>query len=258
MPPNNLEKPPGKKDPLGIAAGSASYIIWGFLPLYWKQIIGVSSLEILSHRILWGFLITLIVLKLFKGPDLLAPLREPRNRLLMIANSVLISINWGLYIYSVNVGRIVEASLGYYINPLVSILLGLLILKERLNLLQKGALILAGAGVLWMTLGYGRFPWLSLSLAFSFGLYGLFKKLAGVESLPSLAVETGILAPFALGYLIFLQGQGNLRFLHGSRINDLFILGSGVITITPSFSSGSGREGCPFQWWDFFNTSPRR
>jgi len=223
---------------IGIWDGVFAYLIWGILPLYWKALDGVLSEEILAHRIFWSFALMIVVL-LFLGKwkpflaDLKMILSKPVLLLSATLSGVLISGNWFIYIWAVNSGHVLETSLGYYINPLISVLLGIIVLKERLNFMQIVSFILAAIGVLVLTLQYGQIPWVALSLALSFGLYGLVKKKTNVSSTTGLTVETMVVTPIAIIYLIGLFIAGNGQFAQTSVSTDLLLIGTGVITAIP-------------------------
>ncbi len=180
----------------------AAFIAWGFLPAYWKLLQQVSSPEILAHRIFWSFVFVSAIL-LAKGQwrSVLRPLADRRQCVGMLLSTILISVNWFLYIWAVNSAHIVEASLGYYINPLFCVFLGVVVFRERLGLWEALSIGLAAVGVVVLTVAYGKIPWISLALALSFGLYGLSKKLVPVGSLAALGLETLLVSPLCLLYL---------------------------------------------------------
>jgi chloramphenicol-sensitive protein RarD len=189
--------------------GLAAWVMWGFFPLYWPLLEPAGAVEILAHRIFWSMVVMLgLVVALRKGPSLRATFADRRTRWLLAVASVLITVNWGTYIWGVNHHHVVETSLGYFINPLVSVLLGVLLLGERLRTLQWVALGIAAVAVVALTVEYGHPPWVALILAFSFGSYGLFKKKADAGAVESLVVETVVISPVALAYIIFLMGTG--------------------------------------------------
>jgi len=222
---------------LGLAGAGfalAAYSLWGVLPAYWKALGNVTPAEILAHRVVWSLLFTLaLVAALGRSQELRAALRSPRHRLALLASGSLIAINWGIFIWSVSVGRLVEASFGYYLNPLVNVGLGVLLLGERLSRVQRIAIGVAALGVLALGFGSGAAPWLPLSLAATFGLYGLVRKLTPVSSLAGLALETALLSPLALGYILVLgdTGEGHLGTAD-LRTSSLLVF-SGVVTALP-------------------------
>jgi chloramphenicol-sensitive protein RarD len=218
----------------GTGYAVAAFLLWGVLPLYWKALKIVPALEILTHRIVWSFIFMVILIAgKRRWTDLKAMLTERRQIPAVLACAVLISINWGTYIWAVNAGHMVESSLGYYINPLLSIGLGMLVLREKLNFWQGVALGIAASGVLILTFQYGRIPWIALTLAVSFGLYGLVKKVANIESVIGLTLETSILAPCAFGYLLWLQQKGSGAFGNSPFWVTLLLAGAGIITALP-------------------------
>ncbi len=230
----------------GFLFGVGAYLLWGLFPLYWPLLEPAGAVEILSHRITWSLItMTLVCLLAGRFSQFRAILSDPRSRRLLSLAAVVIAINWGTYIWGVNNHRVLETSLGYFINPLVTILMGVLILGERLRRWQWVAVGIAGVAVIGLTVEYGRPPWVSLILAFSFGTYGLAKKQAGVESIESLTFETMILAPLAIGYLIWLGASGNGHFLgHGVGHSALLVL-TGVVTAVPLILFGAAAIRVP-------------
>ncbi len=209
-------------------------MLWGLSPLYWKFLRQVPSLEIILHRVVWSFLFLLVVIVVGRRwTEFKTVLKTRRHLLILSATSVIVSSNWLLYVWSVNNDQLLQASLGYYINPLVSVLLGMIFLKERLRLPQKISVLLVCGGVLYLTVFFGRFPWISLYLAFSFGFYGLIRKVAAVSSLIGLTVETLLLSIPAAAYLTFLNLRNSGAFLNLDLRTDLFLLGASVVTATP-------------------------
>ncbi|WP_285905197.1 EamA family transporter RarD [Pseudodesulfovibrio pelocollis] len=228
----------------GFLAAFAAFLAWGLLPVYWKSVQGVAPLEILCHRILWSliFIATILSFK-HRWAETFAPLRSPRNLLILSLSSLTIAVNWLIYIWAVNNGNVLATSLGYYINPLVNVLFGCLFFRERLNPLQTAAIGLAALGVANSVVGYGEFPWISLTLAVTFACYGLLRKIAAVESLPGLFLETMVLAPAALLYVLHLQVAGASGFLAGDTRIDLLLVGAGAATALPliGFAFGARR-----------------
>jgi chloramphenicol-sensitive protein RarD len=230
----------------GFLFGVGAYLLWGLFPLYWPLLEPAGAVEILSHRITWSLItMTLVCLLAGRFSQFRAILSDPRSRRLLSLAAVVIAINWGTYIWGVNNHRVLETSLGYFINPLVTILMGVLILGERLRRWQWVAVGIAGVAVIGLTVEYGRPPWVSLILAFSFGTYGLAKKQAGVESIESLTFETMILAPLAIGYLSWLGASGNGHVLgHGVGHSALLVL-TGVVTAVPLILFGAAAIRVP-------------
>jgi chloramphenicol-sensitive protein RarD len=218
----------------GLLAAISAFAFWGVFPLYLNLLAAVSALEILAHRIVWCclFVSGWIAIRGELGA-IRAALENGGTRRRLAASGALISINWLTYVWAINNGHVVDASLGYFINPLVSVALGVVGLSERLNRAQWAAVGLAAAGVTYLAIVTGRPPWISLVLAFSFGLYGLIRKVVTVDSLPALATETLVLTPLAAGYLLWLATNGAGAFGHLSASTDLLLLGSGVATAVP-------------------------
>lgn len=217
----------------GVLAAIGAYASWGLLPIYWKLLGHVPTTQLLCHRIVWSF----AVLALFLGvTGRLRALRGdlcPKTWGSYAVASVLIGMNWFMYVWSVNAGYIVEASLGYFINPLLSVLLGVVFLGERLRRLQWVPLGLATAGVLYLTVNHGRPPWIALFLAVTFSLYGLAKKKAPLGAFEGLTLETALLFPPALGWLLWNEHLGTGVFLHTNLGSDLLLLGAGAVTTLP-------------------------
>lgn len=228
----------------GISYAISAYVLWGVLPLYWKALEQVPAGEILANRILWSFLFVAMLL-LFNGSwrDLRDVFLSRRNLVAVFLGACLISANWLTYIWAVNNEKIVEASLGYYINPLFTIFLGLVVLKERIDKWQVLALFLALVGVIVMTVQYGQLPWVSLVLALTFGLYGLVKKRSTLNAITGLALETLVVMPLALGYVIYLNATDAGSFGTVSVEITLLLVLAGVVTATPLllFAQGAKR-----------------
>jgi len=218
----------------GIAAGFLAYTLWGLLPGYWKALQVVSPLEILCHRTIWSFLFLLLVLAARRQWAWVGEVRTNRKTLwLSLGSACLLSLNWLAYIWAVNSGHVVDSSLGYFVTPLVNIVLGVLFLRERLRVWQTVAVSFAAAGVLWLTVGYGVFPWIALSLAITFGFYGLMRKVSPLQSLEGLSLETAALSLPAIAYLAYLQVSGGLAFGHAGASTTLLLAGTGVVTALP-------------------------
>ncbi len=211
-----------------------AYVIWGLFPLYWKELQQVPALQLLSHRILWsclilvGFLLFTRQLRTFRAAVLPLPVVR-----IYSAAALLIGFNWLVYVWAVNAGFIIEASLGYFINPLLSVLLGVIFLRERLRPLQWVPIGLAAIGVFYLTVTYGKLPWIALTLALSFGFYGLVKKAAPLGSLYGLTLETGLLFSPALIFLLYSNQVGKGAFLHTGAVSDLLMVGAGLMTTVP-------------------------
>lgn len=224
----------------GLFLGTAAYVLWGAFPLYWPLLQPAGAVEILAHRIWWSAItMVLVVLAWRRTRRLKALFTNRRAMVLLSVAALVITVNWGTYIWGVNNGRVVEASLGYFINPLVTVLMGVLILGERLRPLQWVALCVAFLAVVVLTIDYGRPPWVALALAFSFGTYGLAKKQAGVGAIESLTLETLLLAPAAAGYIAWLTWQGSAEFGHHGPGHSLLFLTTGIVTAIPLLLFGA-------------------
>ncbi|HEY3307241.1 MAG TPA: EamA family transporter RarD [Desulfuromonadaceae bacterium] len=218
----------------GVGYGVAAYLLWGLFPLFFKQLAHVAPLEVLSHRIVWSMLTLIIFVSASSGWSRVATaLTDRRTLLILSVTTLLIATNWFIFITAVDQGQILQSSLGYFINPLVSVLLGFLFLKERLRRNQVISLVLACSGVIIITVHHGTLPWIALVLAITFGLYGLLRKIVAVDALPGLFTETLLLFPLALGYLLFRAAVGGGMFLHDSLQTSLLLFSAGVITAIP-------------------------
>jgi chloramphenicol-sensitive protein RarD len=225
-----------ERDRQGVAYAIAAYGFWGLVPLYWHQVTFVAPAELIAHRILWSLAaFALLVARAGKVAEVLAAMRDPAVRLAMIASGALLTINWGVFVYAVATARVIQASLGYFLNPLVSIVLGMTVLHERLRRPQIVALGLAAAGVAQLAGGAGGhgIPWISFALAGSFGLYGLVRKQARVEALAGSAVETALMTPAAVAYLIWIALRGPSTFGAARPGEQLLVAASGPITALP-------------------------
>lgn len=224
----------GSRAGAGLAMGVGAYVLWGGFPAYFPLLEPAGPLEILSQRVLWSVLTMAVLLVALRRVGVVRQLlRSPRTVALLVASAAAISVNWGVFVYGVNSGHVLETSLGYFINPLVTVLLGVLVLRERLRPAQWGALGVAAVAVVVLTVDYGRLPWVALALAFSFGTYGLLKKTADVGAVEGLAVETFLLAPFAAAYVAWLATtDGTVFGTRGPGHALLFVL-LGVMTAVP-------------------------
>ncbi|MFI8961498.1 EamA family transporter RarD [Streptomyces sp. NPDC053493] len=230
----------------GLFYGIAAYGIWGLFPLYWPLLEPAGAVEILAHRMVWSFVVVALALLALRRWAWLGELvRSPRRLGLIALAAGLITVNWGVYIWAVNAGHVVESSLGYFINPLVSIALGVLVLKERLRPAQWAAVGIAVAAVVVLAVGYGRLPWISLVLACSFGTYGLVKKKVNIGGLESLAAETAVQFLPALGYLIWLGTQGRSTFTSDGAGHATLLAVTGVITAAPLVCFGAAAIRVP-------------
>ncbi|SFO10064.1 MULTISPECIES: EamA family transporter RarD [Actinomadura] len=215
-----------------MAFGGAAYVMWGLFPLYWPLLKPAGAVEILAHRIMWSLVAVAAVLAVRRSWRWVRALGLRQWVLLGLAAAV-ISVNWGTYIYAVNSGQTVEAALGYFINPLISVVFGVMVFQERLRPWQWTAVGLGTAAVVVLTVDYGRPPWIALMLAFAFGTYGLLKKFANMPSAESLAVETAVLFVPALVFLLFLEGRGGAAFGHHGVGHAVLLVGAGVVTAVP-------------------------
>jgi chloramphenicol-sensitive protein RarD len=231
-------------DRSGYLLGFSAWAMWGFFPLYWPLLEPSTATEILAHRIVWSLVVIAVVVVVAKRrARVIATFAVRRTRLFLIAAAFLITANWGTYIWGVNNGHVVETSLGYFINPLVSVMLGVLVFDERMRRLQWVAIGLAAVAVLVLTVNYGRPPWVALILAFSFALYGLVKKKAHAGAVESLAVETAVMTPLSLAYIAFLGATGASSFGPAGFWHAVLMIGTGVLTVVPllCFSAAATR-----------------
>ena len=237
-----MSEPPTQRSDsqAGIGFGVAAYLCWGFFPLYWPLLDPASSLEVLAHRFVWSMVFVLIGITLMRGwGRFLAIARDRRMMLILAAASSVIAINWGVFIYGVTNDHVVETSLGYFINPLVTVLLGVFVLKETLRPIQWFAVAIGASAVVVLTLDYGRLPWVALAVAGSFATYGFLKKKANLGAFDGLGMETAILTPVAIGYLLYLQSTSELAFGHEGPGNMALLMGTGIITAIPLLLFGA-------------------
>ena len=229
---------------LGVFFAASAFLIWGLSPIYWKALQTVGPLETVMHRAVWsfGFLMLIIFLR-HQWPALIKALTNGRTLLVLCGTTLLVAINWLIYIWAVNNNFLLQASLGYYINPLVNVVLGMTFLGERLRKPQIMAVLLAAAGVIFLTVSYGRFPWIALVLAFSFGLYGLIRKVAPVSALVGLTVETMLMSVPAAAWLIFMHSRHSGSIFRGDLRMDLMLMGTALMTAIPLllFTGGARR-----------------
>ena len=230
----------------GTLYATGAYLLWGVLPIYWKTIHSVPAPQILANRIVWSFLFLAGIITLRKEWPILKQVTANRRTLVIyFVASCLLSVNWLTYIWGVNAGFIVETSLGYFINPLVSVLLGMIFLRERLRPLQWAPVIIATLGVIYLTVSYGTLPWIALVLAFTFGVYGLAKKTAPLGSLHGLTLETSFLAPLSLIFLLVMEGQGTGALGHSGLLGNALLVLTGVVTAFPLLLFGSAARQIP-------------
>ena len=241
----------------GFLYSLVAYLMWGLFPVYWKWLGGVPALEILSHRMVWS-LVFVVLLLMWKKSRLLSALRRhPRQAAIFLATPSTLSVNWRLYLWAVQTNRVVDASLGYFINPLVNVVFGVLFLGERLRPAHWAAVGLAAAGVLYLALQSGGLPWIALVLALSFATYGLLRKIAPLNSLEGLAVETALLLPLALGYLVSLEMHGAAAFGHAGLRTTVLLALAGPVTALPLLFFAAGARRIPYSQQAFiFYLSP--
>lgn len=225
----------------GILYALGAYVLWGLLPIYWKSIQNVPALEILGHRVIWSLVFVGLLLFLQRDRSWIATLRGDRRLMGTLAlTALLLSNNWFFYIWAVNQGFVVETALGYFINPLISVVLGVFFFGEKLRVGQWTAVTIAFFGVLFLTFVYGQLPWIALVLAFSFAFYGLLRKKAKLASIPALGFETATVLPLALGYILFLELSGTGHLFRADWQTTALLLGAGVITAVPLLLFGAG------------------
>ncbi|HEY5102577.1 MAG TPA: EamA family transporter RarD [Steroidobacteraceae bacterium] len=220
----------------GYVAALAAFVFWGFLPLYFMPLHDVPAVQVVAHRVVWSFALVLGAMAL-RGElgEIRATLVDSGVLVRLLGSAAFISINWIMYVWAIAHGHVVDASLGYFITPLVNVLMAVVVLSERLNRLQWTAVALAALGVTYLTLETGELPWICLTLGFSFATYGLIRKIVHVEALAGLATETLLLMPLALGYLIWCEAAGSAALGHASLEIDALLIGSGPVTATTLF-----------------------
>jgi chloramphenicol-sensitive protein RarD len=235
-----------KKEKAGLLFGVSAYTLWGLFPLYWPLLKPANPLEIVSHRAVWTVVFCVIILGITKSlKSTLATFKRKHVAIKLFSTSVLISINWLVYIWATNNGHVVEASLGYYINPIIIIAMGVILLHEKMRKMQWISIAIASTGVLILTIDYGRLPWIAIALALSWGSYGFIKKSLGLGALEGLAIETMISSVPYLGYLIYLGSQGTGQFGNGVVITTL-IISAGAVTAIPLLLFNGATTRLPF------------
>jgi chloramphenicol-sensitive protein RarD len=217
----------------GLVYGLAAYVCWGIVPLFWPLVARATALELLAQRVIWSLAVSVVLLLTTVPRGWWGRLRSTRNLAMLALAAAVISVNWGLYIWGVNHGHVVETALGYYINPILSILLGVVLLKERLGRLQWVAVGLAALAVVVLTVDYGHPPWVALTLAVSFATYGFLKKKVNGGAVETLTVESAILLLPAVGYLVYLESVGGLTFGHLGLGHSLLLMSTGLVTAIP-------------------------
>lgn len=235
----------------------SAFFMWGVLPVYWKQLKAVSAMEILAHRIIWSLVFLLLLLlssRKFKPflRECIEVLRDKKRFSILVLSAVFLNINWLTYIWAVNNDYIVQTSLGYYINPILSVFLGLFVLRERLSTLLWISFALILLGVMMMVFKAGIFPWIGLILAFSFALYGLLKKLNPLPAISSLTLETLISSLPSIGYLLFIASKGQSSFFQGFSSIQLYLMGGGAVTALPLIFFSMGAKRLPLYMIGFF------
>lgn len=231
----------------GFIAAASAFLLWGLFPLYWALLKTVPALEIIAHRVIWCAVFVGGWLLWRDGVGWLRlALAGPRVLITLIASSLLISVNWGLYIWAVTHAHVVDASLGYFINPLVNVLIGVWLLGEYLNRVQWAAVALAALGVAWLTVQHGQVPWIALSLAFSFAFYGLLRKKVAVESVPGLGIESLLLTAPAIAYVLWRELAGVGQLTHGTFGVDLLLVFGGALTAIPLICFAYGARRIPY------------
>ncbi|MFK7803596.1 MAG: EamA family transporter RarD [Anaerolineae bacterium] len=230
----------------GFLYALGAFGLWGFLPIYWKLVADVPALETLAHRVVWSMILLIVVLVVMGKTAWIRPtVRDKRKMWLTLLASIMLSINWGLFIYAINIGEILSASLGYYINPLLSVLIGVLFFREKLRLGQWASIIVAASGVIWLTWSFGQLPWVGLVLAASFGVYGALKKMAVLGAIEGLAIETaGVFLP-ALAYLIYLAMNGTGQFVSAGSFTSWALIGTGLATAIPLLLFSAAAQRIP-------------
>jgi chloramphenicol-sensitive protein RarD len=222
-----------------------SYVLWGFFPIYWKALVGISALQLICHRIVWSFLVLALMIARAGEFRLLWQAVRPRAAAIYTVAAVAIASNWLIFVWAVGINQIVQISLGYFINPLLSVVLGMVIFHERLRPLQWVSVAFAAAGVIYLTIALNAVPWIALSLAATFGTYGLMKKLAPLGPVQGLTFETGILVVPAAAYLIVEEIAGRGAFMHVRPLQNLLMLGGGPVTTLPLLMFAAGVRRIP-------------
>lgn len=217
----------------GVLYGLAAYGLWGVVPLFWPLVQRAGALELLAHRVVWSLVISVVLALVLLPRDWLRRYTNRRTLLMLGLAAAVVSVNWGVYIWAVNHGHVVETSLGYYINPIFSILVGVVLLRERMAVLQWVSVGIAAVAVVVLTIDYGRLPWISLVLAASFATYGVMKKQVNGGAVETLTIESAFLTPVALGYLVYLQLVGGLTFGHLGVTHSLLLAATGAVTAGP-------------------------
>jgi chloramphenicol-sensitive protein RarD len=231
---SNNNRPFQPETMIGVLSAVGAFLIWGLTPIYFKVLRNIPAFEILMHRMVWSFFFLLpLVLVLGRWNEFVKVITTRRTLMILFGTTVLVSSNWFVFIWAINNDRILHTSLGYYINPLINVLLGMIFLRERLRPAQIAAVILAGIGVVYLTIEIGSLPWIALFLAITFGFYGLVRKVAPVNALVGLTVETLLLSLPAIGYLVYLDSQGTSAFLRMDIKTDVLLMSAALVTALP-------------------------
>lgn len=231
---------------IGLAFTTAAFLFWGLYPPYWRLLAAVPQFQVFAHRVVWACMFTACIVTLQRRwSEVRAALSSRKTTLTLLASGVCVASNWSIYIVGVLSGRLVSVSMGYFINPLVSVLLGVFVLRERLRFWQIVAVLCAFSGVLYMSVGSSGVPWISLALAFSFGLYGLLRKTVAVESIPGTFVESLLVSPLVIAYLLFAGIRGNSAFGTADAPTHLLLIGAGVVTAIPIIWFANGARRIP-------------
>ena len=221
-------------DTSGLVAGIAAFVTWGIVPIYWKLLRFIPAGEILAHRFVWTCVFMVLLLSWqARWGEVFANLRSRRTALFCAASGIAIAINWFVFIWAVNAGHVLETSLGYFMTPLVNVLFGAIFLRERLSRAQVASVLLATGAVLYLTLGFGKLPWVTLTLCFSFGFYGFLRKVSGAASIPGLFLETTVIVPVAVGWLLHIAGSGGAHFGSTTPAFSLLLVSTGIVTGVP-------------------------
>ena len=236
----------------GLLFGLGAYLAWGVMPLYFKALAHVSALEIVAHRVIWSMVFMAALVALWRRwPAIRAALGTGRVLITLLITTLLIGTNWLIFFYAVVSGHVLEASLGYYLNPLVNVLLGVVLLKEKLSRAQVFATLLAAAGVAVLAAGAGSGLWISLTLAATFAVYGFLRKIVAVDSLEGLSIETALLSPLALAWLVWLQADGSAAFASVTLTTDLLLVLGGAVTAIPLLMFTAAARRLPYSTLGF-------
>ncbi|MGA1329069.1 MAG: EamA family transporter RarD [Candidatus Nanopelagicales bacterium] len=243
-----MSRTPQQEERFGVISGLISYLMWGLLPLFWPLLKPATAFEILGHRIIWSLIFVLLLMQITHSwPVVKATIRDSKKATLVLIASFFVVCNWGIYIWAVNANHVVETSLGYFINPLLSVLLGMLFFGERLRPLQKLAVAIAAIAVIVLSFDYGRLPWIALGLAATFGIYGGLKKSINLPAIPGLMMETALILPFTIAYLYWFYQSSPAVLLSSTGLFILAII-SGPLTALPLLFFGNATTRVPLTW----------